>query len=176
MIDSIKLKIAHFIVNNKAKHSHIEKKSFKDLLKNSFRVLILMPANEAHFHYALDVLKFFDGLNKEIFVFTQDFRVNLLPAKHRPEALDFSLVDINKLKLPSQRLEKKMTAKEFDVVIDLEKDENLFNSMLVCQIKSPVKIGFRKLNSDKFYSLQIDNIEDNPEIFYKNLLNCLQMF
>jgi hypothetical protein len=47
---------------------------------------------------------------------------------------------------------------------------------LVCLVNAPVKVGFRKSNSDKFYSLQIDNTEDNPEIFYKNLLNCLQMF
>lgn len=176
MFDLIKLKIAHFIVNRKAKHSHIEKKSFKDLLKNSFRFLILMPANEVNFHKAIEVLKFFDKLNKETIVFTQDFRVNLLPQKYRSEAVDFSPIDVNKLKLPSQKLEKKFSALEFDVVIDLEKEENLFNSLLVCLINAPVKVGFRKSNSDKYYSLQIDNKDDNSEIFYKNLLNCLQMF
>ena len=176
MFDSIKLKIAQFIVNGKAKQNHIEKKSFTGLLKNSFRFLILMPANEVNFHKAIEVLKFFDGLNKETIVFTQDFRVNLLPQKFRSEAVDFSILDINKLKLPSQRLEKKFAELKFDVVIDLEKEENLFNSLLVCLVNAPVKVGFRKSNSDKFYSLQIDNKDDNPEIFYKNLLNCLQMF
>jgi ADP-heptose:LPS heptosyltransferase len=86
------------------------------------------------------------------------------------------LIDINKLKLPSKRLEKEFRILKFDVVIDLEKEENLFNSLLVCIVNAPVKVGFRKKNSDKFYNLQIDNMEVNPEIFYKNLLNCLQMF
>jgi len=176
MLDSIKHKIAQFIVNRRAKQTAIEKKSFKDLLKNAFRILILMPMNEVPFHKAIEVLKFFDGLNKETIVCTQDFRVNLLPQKFRSAAIDFSILDINKLKLPSKRLENKFEGLNFDVVIDLEKDENLFNCMMVCIIKAPVKVGFRKRNSDQFYSLQIDNTEDNPEIFYKNLLNCLQMF
>ncbi|MGA7719613.1 MAG: hypothetical protein WCA84_00420 [Ignavibacteriaceae bacterium] len=176
MIDLIKLKIAYFILNKKASHNNIKKKSFTNLLKNSFRFLIIMPLKEVPFHKAIEVLKFFDGLNKDTIVFTQDFRVNLLPPKYRSEALDFSIIDVNKLKLPSKRLEKKIKTFEFDVVIDLEKEENLFNSMLVCLANAPVKIGFRKKNSDKYYSLQIDNMEVNPEIFYKNLLNCLQMF
>lgn len=176
MIDSIKQQIAHFLVTRKAKDNFVEKKSFKDLLKNSFRFLILMPFNEVPFHKALEVLKFFDGLNKETIAFTQDFRVNLLPQKFRSSAMDFGVLDINKLKLPSKKLEKKFEGVKFDVVIDLEKEDNLFNSMLICLVDAPVKVGFRKKNSDQFYSLQIDNNEDNPEIFYKNLLNCLQMF
>jgi hypothetical protein len=176
MLDFIKLKIADFIVNSKASQYNIESKSFNGLLRNSFRYLILMPANEVPFNKAIEVLKFFEGLNKEIIVFTQDFRINLLPPKYRSEALDFSLIDINKLKLPSKRLEKEFRILKFDVVIDLEKEENLFNSLLVCIVNAPVKVGFRKKNSDKFYNLQIDNMEVNPEIFYKNLLNCLQMF
>jgi hypothetical protein len=176
MFDSIKLKIAHSIVYKKAEHNHIEKKLFNNLLKNSFRFLILMPISEVSFNKAIVTLNFFEGLNKEIVVFTRDFLVNLLPQKYRSEAVDYSLIDINKLKLPSQRLKEKFAGLEFDVVIDLEKGENLFNSLLICLVNAPVKIGFKKNNSDKFYSLQIDNMEDTPEIFYKNLLNCLQMF
>ena len=41
MLDLIKFKIANFIVKNKANQHNIEKKSFKSLLKNSFRFLIL---------------------------------------------------------------------------------------------------------------------------------------
>jgi hypothetical protein len=176
MFDSIKLKIAHLIVNKQAEHNYIEKRLFKDFLKGSFKFLILMPISEVSFNKALVVLNFFERLNKEIVVFTQDFRINLIPQKYRSEAVDFSLNDINKLKLPSQRLREKFVRSEFDIVMDLEKEENLFNSLLVCYVNAPVKIGFKKNNSDKFYNLQIDNIEDNPEIFYKNLLNFLQMF
>jgi ribosomal protein L5 len=135
-----------------------------------------MPANETLFHNAIEVLKFLEKLNKNTVICTQDFRVNMLPQKYRQGVIDFGITDINRLNLPAASFEKRIREFEFDVVIDLEKDENLFNSFLTCLVKAQVRIGFKKRNSDKFYSLQIDNIEDNPEIIYKNLLNCLQMF
>ncbi|MDR3627501.1 MAG: hypothetical protein P4L45_11740 [Ignavibacteriaceae bacterium] len=176
MFDSIKLELGYIIVNKRIKHYKLEQKSFNNLLKDSDRFLILMPANEAHFHNAIEVLKSLDKLNKNPVVFTQDFRVNMLPAKYRQGVIDFGIADINKFNLPTTKLEKRIREFEFDAVIDLEKDENLFNSILACLVKAKVSVGFKKRNSDKFYSLQIDNIEDNPEIIYKNLLNCLQMF
>ncbi len=176
MINSIKLKIAYFIVKKKLKHKESEKQSFKDLLKNSYRFLILMPENKIHFNQASEVLKFFEALNKDITVFTNDFRVNLLPIKYRNQSINYGIEDISKLKLPSKTLEGKLKELDFNMVLDLNKEENLFYSLIANIVRAQVRVGFKKNNSDKYYNLQIDNSEDNPEIFYKNLLNCLQMF
>ncbi len=176
MIGNVKEKIAEFIVNKKLKQFASEKQSFKDLLKSSFNFFIIMPENENHFHHAMKVIKFLETLNKNLAVFTHDYRVNLLPQKYHAQAVDFGIADINKLNLPSKRLEEKLKALEYQAVIDLNKEDNLFNSFSANLVRSPVRIGFQKNNSDKFYNLQIVNKEDNPEIFYKNLLNCLQMF
>jgi hypothetical protein len=65
---------------------------------------------------------------------------------------------------------------QFNVSIDLNRKDNLFHSYSVCVVKTRLKIGFVKNDSDKFYNLQIINHEDNPEISYENFLNCLKMF
>ena len=176
MLKTIKQKIARYVVNKKIKHIEIRRQSFTDLLKNSMRFFILMPDNEVHFHNASVIINYFESLDKDIIVFTRDFRVNLLPIKHRNPSINFGLEDITKLNLPTDKLENKLKEYEFDLVIDLNKEENLFYSLIANLVRSQVRVGFKKNNSDKYYNLQIDNSEDNPEIFYKNLLNCLQMF
>ncbi|MCL5030305.1 MAG: hypothetical protein M1480_14945 [Bacteroidetes bacterium] len=176
MLNSIKQKIAGYIVNKKIKQKKIEKQSFTFLLKNSTRFFILMPDNEVHFHHAVDIVKYFEALDKDITVFTRDFRVNLLPIKYRNSSISFGIENITKLNLPTNELENKLKEFEFDLVLDLNKEENLFYSLTANLVRSQVRVGFRKNNSDKYYNLQVDNLEDNPEIFYKNLLNCLQMF
>jgi len=176
MFDSIKLKLARIIVNNKTKHLQLKGNTFNNLLNHSNKFLILMPESESNFHFAIEVLNFLENLDKETVVFAQDYRVTLLPQKYRPSAIGFNPAEINKFKLPAADLEGRFRVLQFDAVIDLEKDENLFNSLLASLVKANIKIGFKKPNSDKYYSLQINNTEDNPEIIYKNLLNCLQMF
>lgn len=176
MLKSIKQMIARYIVNKKIKDIGYSQQSFCDLLKNSTRFFILMPDDEIHFNQAASVIIFFEKLNKDITVFTRDFRVNLLPIKFRKLSINFGLEDITKLNLPSPALENKLKEYEFDLVLDLNKEENLFYSLITNLVRSQVRIGFKKNNSDKYYNLLIDNSEDNPEIIYKNLLNCLQMF
>ena len=108
MFEAIKKRIALYIVNQKLRHNKTESISFKNLLKNSFRFFIIMPWNESNFHKAEVVLKFFEGKKKEVIVFTRDYRINLLPQKFRPGAVDFGISDISKLYLPSGSLEKKL--------------------------------------------------------------------
>lgn len=176
MLKSIKQMIARYVVNKKIKHKEVQKQSFTGLLKNSMRFFILMPDNEIHFHHAAGIVTHFENLNKDINIFTRDFRVNLLPIKHRSTSINYGTEDINKINLPSSELENKLKELEYDLVLDLNKDENLFCSLVANLVRSDVRIGFKKNNSNKFYNLLIDISEDNPEIFYKNLLNCLQMF
>ncbi len=175
MLKSIKLKIARIIVNKKIKNDY-KKQSYTNFLKNSVSFFILMPDNEIYFHHALSIINFFETLSKDITVFTKDFQVNLLPIKYRNHSINFTLEDITKLNLPTNEFGNKLKEYEFDLVLDLNKEENLFYSLIANLVRAQVRIGFKKNNSDKYYNLQIENSEDNPEIFYKNLLNCLQMF
>ena len=90
--------------------------------------------------------------------------------------MNTGLIDVSKLNLPSNKLMNELAGKSFNAVIDLNRGENLFCSFASNLVESPMRIGFKKKNSDKFYNIQINDSEDNPQISYKNLLNCLQMF
>ena len=107
---------------------------------------------------------------------THDYRVNTLPIKYRQGIIDYGIADLSKFNLPNKRFEQKLKERQFTAVLDLSKEENLFNSLAANLVQSDVRIGFRKKNSDRYYNFQISNSNDNPEIFYKNFLNCLQMF
>ncbi len=176
MLDLIKKNIAGVVVNKALKHKQAEGISFTDVVKNSYRFLILMPENESHFHHSFSILQFFDSLKKDFSVFTHDFRVSLLPIKFRRFAINYGVTDISKLNLPSHSLKEKLNGMEFSMVLDLNKDENLFNSLIANIVKSQIRMGFKKNDSDIYYNLQFESAEEDPDIFYKNLLNCLQMF
>jgi len=100
----------------------------------------------------------------------------LINPKLRQNLIEYEIRDISKIKLPKKKLISKLSERNFDVVIDLNRNENLFYSFAVSQIKTKLKIGFEKKGSDKFYNFQIACNKKEPEEAYKYLVNCLQMF
>ena len=100
----------------------------------------------------------------------------MINPKLRQNLIEYEIRDISKIKLPKKKLISKLSERNFDVVIDLNRNENLFYSFAVSQIKTKLKIGFEKKGSDKFYNFQIACKKKEPEEAYKYLVNCLQMF
>jgi hypothetical protein len=176
MFKTIKNKIVHTIVSQKLKHLRMGRQSFRNLYSDTPQFLVLMPENESHFYYALNVLKTLIDEGKMITLLTHDYRVNTLPQKFRQGIIDYGIADISKLNLPNKKFEQRLKEQQFSAVLDLSKEEDLFNSLAANLVQSQVRIGFKKKNSDMYYNLQVANSENNPEIFYKNFLNCLQMF
>ncbi len=176
MFDSLKKRAAYFIVKKKLKHRKAEARSFISPLNKAVSIFLVMPESEDDFRRAFDLLEFFERKGKKVSLLTQDYRVSLLPAKHHAAAVDYGAADVTKLSLPGKKLEDKLSGKQFDAVIDLERKENIFNSAAANIVKAPLRVGIKKKGSDIFYNLQISVKEDNPELFYKNFLNCLEMF
>lgn len=85
--------------------------------------------------------------------------------------------DENKTKigLPNKELVSKVKKHTFDLVLDLNRDNDIFSSAMGNIPLSGFRIGFVKKNADYFYNFQIPN-EINPEKSYRNLLNSLRMF
>ena len=71
--------------------------------------------------------------------------------------------------------EAKLLMKKYDVVLDLNRQEQLFYTYVSGVMGAAVSIGFAKSFADKVYNIQIANSETNPKISYENLLNCLKM-
>jgi hypothetical protein len=176
MIELIKEKIASYIVKKNIRENIPIQQSFSQSFKNSFNFLVLMPENESDFRNAFIVIDFLDSNNKTLTVFTNDFRVALLPVKFRNKTLSFSINEISKLKLPSNELIAKLKKLHFDIVIDLNREENLFYSFVSNIVNAKIRIGMEKKKSNNYYNLIFsDNIFES-NIFYTNLLNCLKMF
>ena len=176
MFDSIRKKIAGFIVKRDIKSENPKPVSFKNIFKNAYSFFVLMPDNEIDFHHALEVLKELDKSGKIITILTRDFRIALLPQKYHKNSIGFGIEDLTKLNLPNKMLCDKLSSMEFNLVIDLNREENLFYCYAANLVRATFRIGIRKEDSDKYYNLQITGPKDNPELFYKNFLNCLQMF
>jgi hypothetical protein len=176
VFDLIKNKIALAIVEKAVKSRQETNRPIADFFKKSFTFLILMPEDELDFQRSFEVLRFLDQHRKHITIFTNDFRINLLPPNFRSRAIDFSIEDRNKFNIPTKQLISRLNEISVNAVMDLNRQENLFFSYSANMVNSFYRIGFIKTDSDKFYNIQIGNDGESAELSYKNFLNCLQMF
>ncbi len=176
MIETIKEKIAEYIVKkNLAKKSFNDQK-FTGFFSRAFSFFVIMPESEDELKFAYDIIDYLDAAKKEITIFTHDFRVSLMPQKYRAKCIDYGVTALNKINLPAKPLVEKITSIRASAVIDLNREPNIFYSYIANLVSSDICIGFKKKDSDKYYNLQVGNSTDDPQISYKNLLNCLEMF
>jgi hypothetical protein len=171
----LKQTAARAFIQHKLKKSNFGNKSFSYAFKNSNSILVLMPEGDKDFQYSTDILVFLEKLKKEILILTNEYRVSLLPLHFRSKALGHGLKEINKIDLPSKGLLSKLLKKKYDVVLDLNRQEQLYYTYVSGIMSAAVSIGFAKSFADKVYNIQISNSETNPKISYENLLNCLKM-
>ncbi len=176
MINTIKQKISNAVVQWQLKDRKYSPRSFEGFFKKSFAFLVLMPKNESDFHHSLKVLEGLAEAKKKATICTYDFKVSLIPIKFRPQVIDHGANEVNSINLPTKRLISKLSDYNFQVVLDLNREENVFYSYVATLIDVPIRVGFAKEHADKFYNVQIVDKENNSEISYKNFLNCLLMF
>ncbi|MEP0861067.1 MAG: hypothetical protein HRF52_06480 [Ignavibacterium sp.] len=176
MIELIKKKTAEIIVSGKLKHQKNPELSFSSALKKSFSFLVLMPADEKDYRESFQILDYLDNQGKTLTILTNDFRVSLLPAKFRNKAIGFAITDVSKLNLPTHKLTERLQEKLFDVVIDLNREENLFYSYIANVVKSKIRIGFKKRKADSYYNFLVDGSDNDSAKSYNNFLNCIKMF
>jgi hypothetical protein len=176
MIKQLKNKIAYRIVLNKIKDIDVKPHTFKKFFTNSYNFLILMPSDETDFRHSIPVIDYLERNEKQFEIVTFDYRVNMLPIKVKSRVVEHGIKEFTKLELPSKQFLSKFEGKRFNAVLDLNRDENVFYLNILTVVDTPIRIGFTKKNSDKFYNFQIVNDQADSEISYKNFLNCLEMF
>jgi hypothetical protein len=176
MIDYLKKLTAELIVSGKLKQNVHSEMTFSSVLKKSFSFLVLMPQNDKDYRESFHILDYLDAQGKNLTILTNDFRVSLLPAKFRNKAIGFAVDEVSKLNLPTRKLIDRISNKSFDVVIDLNRDENLFYSYLSNIVKSKLRIGFKKRKAETFYNFLVDGSENDSAKSYINFLNCIKMF
>uniref|UniRef100_A0A832G6Y5 Uncharacterized protein n=1 Tax=Ignavibacterium album TaxID=591197 RepID=A0A832G6Y5_9BACT len=176
MIELIKKKTAELLVASKLKHKAHSEITFSTALKKSFSILILMPQNDKDYRESFHILDYLESQGKTLTILTNDFRVSLLPAKFRNKAIGFAVTEVSKLNLPSHKLIERIKDKSFDVVIDLNREENLFYSYIANVIKSKIRVGFKKRKAESYYNFLVDGSDNDSTKSYINFLNCIKMF
>jgi hypothetical protein len=176
MLDLIKEKIAHTVVDWKLKDKQNKNQTFTEFFKRSFNFLVLMPQDDADFAHSVQVLYFLEDSKKHATAMTYDFRVSLLPLRFRNRIIEHTLADVNALKLPSAKIISKLNGMMFQVVLDLNRKNNLFYSYISSVVDIPIRAGFSKASSDLYYNFQVIDKETEAELSYKNFLECLKIF
>lgn len=176
MITTLKQRAARFIVKNRIHGSEFSQRNFSSIFAKTYSFLILMPANEADFKFVFPILDYLRDQRKNIVVMTYDFRVSLLQPYFKTNAIEHGLKDETKLSLPSKKLLEKLSSLRFDVIINANREENLFYSYISKSLGTGVKIGFVRSDSDNYFNFQVINKQNDPETSYKNLIESLKMF
>jgi hypothetical protein len=176
MIDTIKNKIARRILNNKYLAPKSSQVDFNKFYSNAMDFILIMPSDDLDFHNSMEVVKSLTKGNLLLTIVVPEYKYSLLQNKSKLRPITYTKNDINFFNLPSQKLLDEIGAKSFDILIDLNRNENLFCSALSKVVDAEYKVGFTKLNSDRYYNFQIEANKINSEISYRNLLNSLKMF
>lgn len=164
MIEAIKHQAAKLIARRVLKPYRFQERNFSTVFERSFSFLILMPVDERDFRFATELLTFLKNNKKTLFIMTYDYRVSLLPATLKNNVIEHGINDQNRLRLPSKKLLNRLNNMHFDVVIDMNRTELLFYNYITNSVKSAIKLGFARTNSDRYFNLQVVNNESNPEI------------
>lgn len=150
--------------------------SFKNFIENSYKYLIILPLNDTDFSNSIDVAKYFRIHKKDVTLFLPEHKVNTMEIASHYQYLSYDLNDVSKFGLPSKKFIQKLNEHTFDVLVDLERENNLFLTAVTSLINAKFKVGFKKPNIENLYNFQLVNTKINSEISYRNLLNSLKMF
>ncbi len=176
MIKEAKKNLAKIIFEKKYLSEIYNKQLFNNFLENARKFLFLLPGNDKDFKYAFDVVKYFQIHKKEVTLFLPEYAINLIIDSRKYKFLGYGVSDVNKLGLPSKSLINSLKELSFDVVIDLNRTENLFFIAVAHLVNAKYRIGFARENINANYNVQLVNKKINAEITYRNLLNSLKMF
>ncbi len=176
MFEGLKRKIGRFVVKRKYLHKNIEQLAYNNVISSAKDFFFVMPSLDNDFYHTLEILKYYQKQNKVITLFLPEHKYNLIPDKEKYKFISFLPHQVSRYFLPDKNLVSRLNTKEFDVVIDLNRSENIFFSAISNIVKSKIRISFVKEFSEKYYNLQIVDKQGDSEASYKSFLSYLQMF
>lgn len=150
--------------------------NFSDFVESSIDYLIILPLNDSDFANSFDVAKYFKIHKKEVTLLLPEHKVNSVNITSHYKHISYAMNDISKIGLPTKSYIEKLSNHSFDVLIDLERENNLFLAAITSLMHAKFKVGFSKPEIENIYNFQLINNKINSEISYRNLLNSLKMF
>ena len=176
MFEGLKRKIGHFVVRRKYLRKKNEQLTYNNVISSAKDFFFVMPGLDKDFYHTLDILRFYQNQKKIITLFLPEHKYNLIPEKEKYKFISFLPQQVSRYHLPDKNLVARLNTKEFDVVIDFNRSEDIFFSAISNIVKSKIRISFVKELSESYYNLQIVDKQGDSEESYKSFLNYLQMF
>lgn len=176
MFESLKQKYARFIIRRKFLRKEVSAVSYNKILSDAIDFFFIMPEHDDDFYHSLDILKYYLIHKKVITLFLPAHKYNLIPEKDKYKFVSFLPDHVNRVYLPRKNMIASLSAREYDVVIDLNRTENIFFSAVANIVKSKVRASFGKGKSDEYYNLVIGGKNQESETAYRSFLSYLKMF
>jgi hypothetical protein len=176
MFEGLKRKIAHYLVRRKYLRKNIQQLVFTNIISDSHDLFIVMPKEDKDFFHSLDILKYYQIHKKIITLFLPEYKYSLIPEKEKFKFISYHPHQITRFNLPDKNLVGRLTRKEFDIVIDLNRKENVFFSAISNIVQSKIRVSFEKELSGRYYTMQITDKQSDPELSYRSFLSYLKMF
>lgn len=176
MFEKLKKKIAHYLVKRKYQRKNTPQMVFTNIITDSHDLFIIMPKDDKDFFHSIDILKYYQIHKKIITLFLPEYKYNLIPDKEKFKFISYHPNQISRFNLPDKNLVSRLAPKVFDVVIDLNRTENVFFSAISNIVQSKIRVSFKKEFSDRYYSMEIIDKQSESELSYRNFLSYLKMF
>jgi hypothetical protein len=176
MFEGLKTKYAHFYIKRYFLNKDAHALNYNRILSGSSDFLIIMPRGDNDFYHSLDILKYFLIHKKIITLFLPEYKYSLIPEKEKYKFISYLPEHVNKFFLPRKILIDRLKSKEFDIVIDLNRSQDIFFSSVANIVKSKLRIGFTKDFCEKYYNMLISDKSAEPEVAFRSFLNYLKMF
>jgi hypothetical protein len=113
---------------------------------------------------------------KNVALFSQEHKYNLIPEREKYSFLSYRAEEVTRFFLPGGGLTDRLRGREFDVVIDLNRQEDLFHSAIANIVKTKLRIGFSKEMAERYYNFVVVNSTGDAGSTYKRLKEILEMF
>lgn len=175
MLEKVKSKIAEFILLRRVNKHQREPSTFNNFVSNSKNILIIVPNVIEEFEQINEITKHLIASGKKIKLLIRESQSSEIVEIKNVKKITYNNTDKSWINLPVKDFRKSKLNKSIDIIIDLNRDTNIFMSAVTALHPAPYKVGFVKKNSDKYYNFQIPD-QINTEISYRNLLNSFQMF
>ncbi|MBX3008735.1 MAG: hypothetical protein KF816_12000 [Melioribacteraceae bacterium] len=176
MFEKLKKRVAKFILARKYLKKNWEALNFRDSIKKSVTAFIILPSNDSDFHSAFQVVEYLFQNGKAITLCIKEHKYNEIPKNDRFKYLSYHFGQINRIGLPLKSVIDRFSHQNYDLVIDLNREEDLFLLSLLCEVKSSIRLGFHREGLDGYYNFLVGIAGMDAQKTYENLIKYLKMF
>ncbi|MBD3410210.1 MAG: hypothetical protein GF419_08395 [Ignavibacteriales bacterium] len=151
-------------------------RKFNDAFKSAKTFFVVLPQNADDFKSALGVVDRLLERGKKVTVLLDAELTSLMPMAPTVVVEKYDEEDVSRLKLPASDFRQRIRILTFDVVIDLNREENQFCALCAASPRAALRIGFAKPGADEYFEMQIDVKNRDAAGAYAELTRVLEMF